>query len=198
MRLTLRQPPPNETTPSSEGANEGQRAGNNTLHTSTPPPLARATTKTLTARGGGAPRRNALRPLVHYQEARSHQMAAQKSTEGERMDERLARIEGRLDQLDRLEGKIELLLGRRAASRLELPSSEGSSEERVERGIGTNIGTMDKEPRKALNRAGSCSNSQTWLGGVLTVLTPKCAQDDRSACSSASQAETETETSLRA
>ena len=64
MRLTLRQPPPNETTPSSEGANEGQRAGNTTLHTSTPPPLARATTKTLTARGGGAPRRNALRPLV--------------------------------------------------------------------------------------------------------------------------------------
>jgi len=120
-------------------------------------------------------------------------MAAQRSTEGERLDERLARIEGRLDQMDRLEGKIELLLGRRAAaSRLELPKER--SERRSYDGHSA-IGVVDKEPRKPLRRGDSCSNSQTWLGGVLTVLTPK-AQDE-SACSSASQAETET-TSLRA
>jgi len=141
-------------------------------------------------------KRSEFRPLLHYLDVRTNQMASQKSTEGGGVDERLTRIEGRFEQMDRLERKLDLLLSKPATSRLHLP--QGLS--------GTGIGTGGQEPAPASDelhkpaarklqpreRADSQSKERAgWLGGVMEVLTPKSANAPKSADESASHREHE-------
>ena len=140
----------------------------------------------------GKQKRSEFKPLLHYLDVRTNQMA-QKSTEGDGVDERLMRIEGRLEQMDRLERKLDLLLSKPAPSPLHLPQVVS----------GTGIGTRGQEPASASDelqpaarklqsreRAGSQSKERTgWLGGVIEVLTPKSANAPKSADESASHRE---------
>ena len=92
-------------------------------------------------------------------------------------DERLTKIERRLEQMDRLERKLDLLLSNRpATSRLHLPQQ--SSDKGIDTGKQPAAAPASSKlqrmaPKMSKERAG-------WLGGVMEVLTPKSANKSTS------------------